>query len=289
MKIIDLFDRNDEIEKQIIKQSGCKSIAIANISTSTKKTVYVTDNGHCYTHGRYQNKESLTEVRPKERYGRMVFLFNKRNTIGTLFGAAELIYCSFYRLEYDKDKRCKFYDGNYKNLSLANLYVNSNTAYSSKSLQLYSNNYAANYRRLVRMLHYMFYGKISFENCKDIASDVFIYLCLKIDSDKQKNPINDFFGIWLFWSRKFALSRRRYQDKVIEYMDQYMRCCNQDESWDIYRLIKCYIPSKYHDIAQYIAKGYNNEDIAETFGCTIEKANSKRSNLIRLLRKIIIK
>lgn len=285
MKIIDLITPDESVFDTIYRLSGCSRIAEAKISTSSTKTVYVTDNGRCFTSGRCANKKSLTEVNAKNRYNRKVFLFNKSTTTKSIFGAAELIYCSFNGIDYEDMGRCTFNDGDSMNISLGNLRYGNEAV--SVDFDKISTCYEKNHKRLVGLLHYK-YPDIVFEDCRDIVSDTFIYLAVKMSKEDQENDVSDFVSVWFFWCKKFALSRYLYNDSLINLGD-WMCKSYQNTNWDIYRLIEKYIPENHRKVAEMIARGYTNKDISDELGCSMVESNYRRSNIMRTFRNKLIK
>ena len=284
-KIIDLLKHDSSVIDQIKYISKCKNLAIAQISTSTTKTVYVTDNGRCFTHGRLANKESLTECHAKNRYGRLVFLFSKSTTTHSLFGAAELIYSSFNRISYEDINRCSFRDMNPFNIHLENLYLeDSISSLGIKSMEKYAQLYSKNHRRLSKSLHYVLNDNVDYESCRDIVSDVFFWLCMKFDSETQRNEV-DFVSVWFYWCKKEANKSIKRNDRMSVFDDRYSSKCYQNQTWDVYRLIDQYIhKEEYNQIAKMMASGYTNKDLSEKLGISMHEANYRRSNIMRMLR-----
>lgn len=284
MRIIDLMVPGEEIFTTIRRISNCERIAEAMISTSSFKSVYVTDNGRVFTLGRYANKESLTEVKAGVRYNRKVFLFVKATTTRSIFGAAELIYCSFNKMDYEDMGRCSFRDGDPMNIHLSNLVyerIEDNVHFAD-----ITSFYKSEYKRLVGLIRYIF-PKIAFEDCRDIVSDTFLYLSIKLSRDTQKNDI-DFPSVWLFWAKKYALSRYLYKNNSTLF-GEWMYRDYQNTDWDIYRLIDRYIPDRHKKVAGMIARGYSNRDISEELGLSIVESNMRRSNIMRTFRNKLTK
>lgn len=289
-RIIDLLKNESTITEQIIELSKCHMVAIAPISTSSRKTVYVTDNGRCFTHGRLWNRESLTENHSKNRYGRIVFLFGKNTTTRTIFGAAELIYSAFNGIDYEEMKKVSFRDRNPMNVRLENLYLKELKICGSKSMEKYSLEYKKNHARLSCSLRYFLNEKIDIDKCRDIVSDIFFWLCMKFDNETQVNDF-DFVSVWFYWCKKESMKYLKRKDKLIMFDDVHVVPCYQDPSWEIYYLIDKYIQNKkYNNIAKMMAMGYTNEDLCDELGVSMVEANNNRTVVMRKLRsKLIVK
>lgn len=286
--IAEIVSQPPDMAESIRGRFGCGEVAEAPISTITSKKVWVTDDARCFTYSTFQHKPSFTECKKRIKSGKYVFNFNGKTTARACYNAAKLVYSAFHGIDYEEMGEVLFKDGDCLNVNLSNLVYERNDAHLGVlSMTKYSESYKSRHRDISKFLWYTFQKTILYEDCRDLVSSVFFWLCRHLDSDPPRTPIVDFVGLWVYYCKK----------KMLKYVERSLRRnpfdetlgtgkSEQSSSWEIYDLIKKYIKGEEREgYARLVARGWSNEDLSEVYGLTMEQANSQRQGIVRTLRK----
>lgn len=253
-------------------------------------TYWLSEQGELFGCQRMKNMCVTKPLRVERRYKRgchVRYAIGKGNQEQAFM--QNVMYSTFILKSWDADMEFVFHDGNQYNFMLENIepkqpkvnHVLLDNVFNLQSV------YARHHLAVAYYIRKFFIG-IPLEDCKDIASEAFFYLC----GFKAYTP-DYFIGIW----------KQTAENRAIDWWKKHIRC-NEDIIWhedgeerfgnlpneievaDIWRHIR---GKKRTQTMQLYAEGLTPTEIAEEMHCTLGTVSSCISRTVKKLQSVFRK
>ena len=196
-----------------------------------------------------------------------------------------LTYCSFVLKSWNPDVELTFINGDVYDVRPCNLVEQKEPIPQEWTDRMceQSNDYERNYKRICNAVS--FFNGLSIEDCQDVVSQTFIYLCTEGFNESIKDN-NDFIGLWLNLSKKRAIDFLRRRFILSDNLEKIIGCRQRTYEVNLFDVQPGVKRQKY---LKLWAQGYSPTEIAKECGVNLSTVSSSITRSIQFLQKYLKK